>query len=227
VDGDILLKLIVVFVPMLLSLTVHECCHGLAAAWLGDDTARHQGRLTLNPLAHIDLFGTVVLPLMLIFTNSSFFFGWAKPVPVNPVNFHRHVRMKTGMMLTAAAGPLSNMGFAIVAVALMKVLLLAGVMEKGIYVLLFYTLSINLILALFNLIPFPPLDGSKVLVGLLPDRFGHVFEVLQANPWIFLVGFFVVIRFASVVIDPPYRAAMVGLLHLFGIPPEVVGWALR
>ena len=220
-DADLILKLLVVFVPMLLSLSVHEFSHAWSAHLLGDDTAARRGRLTVNPLAHIDLFGTVLLPLLLVLTDAGFFFGWAKPVPVNPTNFTRRFTMRQGMMLTAAAGPASNVVMAVLSVALLKLLFVLQIQIEALYLLLFYMLSINLILALFNLIPFPPLDGSKVLMGLLPDRFSGAFDFLQQNPWLYLVGFFVLIRFAGVIIGPPYTALLRGLLGLFGVPIPV------
>lgn len=218
VDSDIVLRLLIVFVPMLLSLTVHECAHAWIADRLGDDTARAQGRLSLNPLVHADLFGTILLPFLLTVSGASFFLGWAKPVPVNPANFRRGMRMTTGMMLTAAAGPISNLLMAVAAVATMKVLLMSGVGSEGVFMLLYYMLSINIGLALFNLIPFPPLDGSRVLLGLLPARFQGVFGFLEHNPWLYLVGFFVILHFAGTLIGPPYAALLHGLLALFGIP---------
>lgn len=217
-DSDILQRLLIVFVPMLLSLTIHECAHAWTASLLGDDTARAQGRLSLNPLVHVDLFGTILLPFLLTVSGASFFLGWAKPVPVNPANFTSRMRMSTGMMLTAAAGPISNLVMAVAAVATMKVLLVAGVASPGVFMLLYYMLSINIGLALFNLIPFPPLDGSRVLLGLLPARFQGMFGFLEQNPWLYLVGFFVILQFASTLIGPPYVALLRGLLSLFGIP---------
>lgn len=217
-DSDIVMRLLIVFVPMLLSLTVHEYAHAWSAGKLGDDTARAQGRLSLNPMAHVDLFGTVLLPLLLTISGASFFLGWAKPVPVNPANFTSRLRMSTGMMLTAAAGPISNLLLAVASVATMKVLLVSGVTSSGVFMLLYYMLSINIGLALFNLIPFPPLDGSRVLVGLLPTRFQGLFGFLEQNPWLYLVGFFVILQFASTLIGPPYVALLRGLLSLFGIP---------
>lgn len=216
-DADILLRLLVVFVPMLLSLTVHEASHALSAWYLGDDTARRQGRLSLNPLVHVDLFGTVILPLMLVLSNTGFFFGWAKPVPVNPVNFKRGITMRTGMMITAAAGPASNILLAVFSVGLMKSGMMVGLVSEPVLMLLYQMLSINLILALFNLIPFPPLDGSKVLQGLLPHRFSNIYSIFEQNPWLSLVGFFVIIKFAWVLIGPAYQAMLSGLLHLFEI----------
>lgn len=217
VDQDLLLRLVVVFVPMVLSLSVHEFAHAWSAHRLGDDTALRMGRMTVNPLAHVDLFGTVLLPLILVVTNAGFFFGWAKPVPVNPANFRRGVSMRRGMMITAAAGPISNLLMALASVALMKGMMIAGFASEAGLMLLYYMLSINLVLALFNLIPFPPLDGSRVASGLLPPRFGEIFTFLERNPVLYLVGFFVLINFAGVLIGPPYRALLMGLLRVFGV----------
>src|SRR5436190_5260385 len=156
-----------IVIPLLLSLTIHEWAHAWSAHRLGDDTARLQGRLTLNPIAHIDLVGTLVLPLLGIP------FGWAKPVPVNPTRFRRGVKMSTGMVLTAAAGPLANVFLAIVSAVAFGLVarfapMSAGSGGLGIATLLTTLTVINVSLALFNLIPIPPLDGSRVVDGLLP-----------------------------------------------------------
>jgi len=156
-----------IVIPLLLSLTIHEWAHAWSALRLGDDTARLQGRLTLNPIAHIDLVGTLVLPLLGIP------FGWAKPVPVNPTRFRRGVKMSTGMVLTAAAGPLANVFLAIVSAVAFGLVarfapMSAGSGGLGIATLLTTLTVINVSLALFNLIPIPPLDGSRVVDGLLP-----------------------------------------------------------
>ena len=156
-----------IVIPLLLSLTIHEWAHAWSAHRLGDDTARLQGRLTLNPIAHIDLVGTLVLPLLGIP------FGWAKPVPVNPTRFRRVVKMSTGMVLTAAAGPLANVFLAIVSAVAFGLVarfapMSAGSGGLGIATLLTTLTVINVSLALFNLIPIPPLDGSRVVDGLLP-----------------------------------------------------------
>ena len=156
-----------IVIPLLLSLTIHEWAHAWSAHRLGDDTARLQGRLTLNPIAHIDLVGTLVLPLLGIP------FGWAKPVPVNPTRFRRGVKMSTGMVLTAAAGPLANVFLAIVSAVAFGLVarfapMSAGSGGLGIATLLTTLTVINVSLALFNLFPIPPLDGSRVVDGLLP-----------------------------------------------------------
>jgi len=153
-------------VPLVLSLTVHEWAHAWSAHRLGDDTAKGQGRLTLNPISHIDPIGTLILPLLGIP------FGWAKPVPINPTRFRRGVNMKKGMMVTAAAGPISNVLLALVCavafglVARFSPQLLTG--SYGIASLLAAMIQINVTLAIFNLIPVPPLDGSRVVEGLVP-----------------------------------------------------------
>ena len=160
-----LLDLVVTVAAALLCITIHETCHGWAAYRLGDPTAKQAGRLTLNPLRHIDLLGLVCMAVA--------HFGWAKPVPINPGNF-RHFRRDTA--ITALAGPLSNLVLAVVAFTLYC----AGVWlnwylgqpEWLYYILLFlnYTGGMSAALAVFNLFPIPPLDGSKVLYSLLPER---------------------------------------------------------
>jgi Zn-dependent protease len=172
------LNLVVVQVMALLTaITVHEMMHGWAAHRLGDPTARLHGRLTINPLAHIDLFGTIILPLILIATKSPVLIGWAKPVPVNATYFRNPRR---GMAVVSVAGPLSNLALAIVAAFLLKVLLLApgsahvildpgtaGVMAPLVW-FAFFSVQINVLLAVFNMVPIPPLDGGHFLEGVLP-----------------------------------------------------------
>ena len=142
-----------------IAIILHEVAHGYAAFLLGDPTARDQGRLTLNPIAHIDLIGTVIIPAFLIITQSGFLFGWAKPVPYNPYN----LRGKYGEAIVAAAGPLTNIGLALLFGALYRVF-----SESVAPDLFFAAVGINLFLALLNLIPVPPLDGSKIVSALLP-----------------------------------------------------------
>jgi len=153
-------------VPLLLSLTVHEWAHAWSAHRLGDDTAKMQGRLTLNPIAHIDPIGSLILPLLHVP------FGWAKPVPINPTRFRRGVKMSTGTILTAAAGPLSNVVLAVVcatAYGLLGRFSPEALDAKfGVAPLLHIMIRINVTLAIFNMIPIPPLDGSRVVEGIVP-----------------------------------------------------------
>lgn len=197
------LKLVLVLVPMLLSLTVHEYFHAWMASRLGDDTARAAGRLTLNPLAHIDPIGTLLIPIIGLSTGVPFF-GWAKPVPITPLRFTRSLRMKTGVMLTSAAGPLSNLLFGfLMAVVLSVVAHVVGV-EKLLYLLrdnqgitvalvrlLGWTILINVGLFIFNLLPIPPLDGSGVLMGLLPDRYLPILQQLGRYSFVLFIAILV------------------------------------
>ncbi|HCG77441.1 MAG: site-2 protease family protein [bacterium (Candidatus Ratteibacteria) CG_4_10_14_3_um_filter_41_18] len=185
--------LIVVLVVLFFSIIIHECSHGYAALLCGDDTAKIMGRLTLNPLPHIDPMGTIFFPLFLLLIHSPILFGWAKPVPINPYNFRDY---KKGILFTGIAGPLSNILLAIVCASLFRVFNLQANSRFGI--VLSYACLINLLLAIFNLIPIPPLDGSRVVSGLLPahldasyrklERFG-IFIVM----FLFISGLFNVI----------------------------------
>ncbi len=184
-----LLEHVLFVIPLWISLGVHEWAHARAAYALGDDTAEKLGRMTLDPLAHLDPIGTVLLPLLGIP------FGWAKPVPVEPVRFRSSMSMSQGLLLVAAAGPLANAAIAVSLLALDVVLawlapgletrqpLLAHVLDFGI--------TANVAMAVFNLLPFPPLDGSRIVEGLVPferralwDRLGKPIGV------VFLVVFF-------------------------------------
>jgi Zn-dependent protease len=169
----------VTFVPLILAITLHEAAHGWVAEKLGDDTAEMMGRVTLNPLRHIDPFGTIVLPLLLALgSHGTIFFGYAKPVPVA---FHRLNNPKRDMVWVALAGPGINLGMAFLAAMFMHPLLpltgyTGGVVAAGhvvadwIWENLKYFWIINVSLAVFNMLPIPPLDGGRVLTGLLPGR---------------------------------------------------------
>ncbi len=163
-------QLIAVWIlPVIFAITVHEVAHGWVAKKFGDDTADRQGRLTLNPLHHIDWLGTVILPGLLLISGTGFIFGWAKPVPVDPRNFKNP---RKDMMYVALAGPVSNLLMAIAWALVARIGVLVSV--ESISLPLIYSgiagISINLVLALINLLPIPPLDGSRIITGLLPTR---------------------------------------------------------
>jgi len=163
-DDNWLLQALMQLIPLILSLTVHEWAHAYSAMRLGDDTAQRLGRLTLNPIPHIDPIGTLLLPLIGVP------FGWAKPVPVNPTRFTRKMPMRTGMMITAAAGPFSNVVLALMCILIMGVLARFSFDNRAVEMLLLSGFQLNVLLAVFNMLPIPPLDGSRVADGLMPSR---------------------------------------------------------
>ncbi len=218
---DTIVRLIFVLVPMIISLSVHECCHAMAARLLGDYTAMERGRLTLNPLPHIDIYGTLIIPGVAVIFGAPFF-GWAKPVPVTPVNFTHRVTMRTGMMITAAAGPLSNLMFAVVLAAVAKVALVLNIQSQVVWLFLRFTFLINIILAIFNLIPLPPLDGASVLMGLVPAKYTHWIEFLTHNPYVVILGFVAIIAFGGRFIWPPVSFIGGLISRLFGVPPYLL-----
>ncbi|MBI4039946.1 site-2 protease family protein [Candidatus Daviesbacteria bacterium] len=175
---------------LLLSIIIHEVMHGLVALKFGDTTAQRAGRLTLNPLPHIDLIGTVLLPALLILpslltgTSPGFIIGWAKPVPVNPLNFSN---LRLGELMVSIAGVGSN--FALAAVGALLYHLLNPTLGPASLIILLarFTVTVNLVLGIFNIIPIPPLDGSKVLMSRLPYKLALEYEKLAAY------GFFLIL----------------------------------
>lgn len=169
------LELAIFWIAVLIfSVIVHEVMHGVAAEKLGDPTARLEGRITLNPLPHIDLFGSIILPAALVLTGSSFVIGWAKPVPYNPYNFRRGG--KWGEAIVAGVGPASNLALALLCGLLLRLGVFSGLSE-----ILIIFVFVNTILFLFNLIPIPPLDGSKVLEALLPRSVQYGYSAWRAR----------------------------------------------
>ena len=177
---DIIFQILV----LILSVVVHEVSHGWVANYLGDPTARLQGRLTLNPLPHIDPIGSVLVPLLLFFTNAGVMFGWAKPVPVNPYN----LRGKYGEAIVAAAGPLSNIALAIFFGLLIR---LGGALPDSFLHMATLAVIINIVLAIFNLVPIPPLDGSKILFAFLPYHLQNLRDSLER--WGFFITLFFIV----------------------------------
>ena len=172
--------------PVLIAVTFHEAAHGYVARFLGDDTASRLGRVSLNPLRHIDTFGTILLRGLLLLARSPFLFGYAKPVPVN---FRALRSPRSGMVLVAAAGPAMNIGLAIVAALSFHLVGYLPVTAAHWAALnLKNALIINVILAVFNLFPLPPLDGGRIAVGLLPNVIGRQLARLEPYGMMILIG---------------------------------------
>jgi Zn-dependent protease len=180
---------------LILSIVIHEFAHGYSAYLLGDNTAKLSGRLTLNPIKHLDLFGSVVLPLILIISNSGFVIGWAKPVPYNPRNLRNE---RKGTFIVSISGILANLFVALFFSILIRLSpYIFEYLNMGVsFATAFYKISsivviLNLVLAIFNLMPIPPLDGSKLLFSILPQKIRHFENTLEK--WgIFILIFFVI-----------------------------------
>jgi len=182
--------------PLIFAIVLHEVAHGWVANKLGDHTAKDMGRLTLNPISHIDLFGTIIMPLMLfVLTKGQMVFGYAKPVPINPYNFKDP---KKGMALSSLAGPGINLVMAILFSLLLRLVIspLEGMVPKQswdlialpITLMLGYGVIINIVLAVLNMIPIPPLDGSRVVYWLLPNKPAAIYYRLEPYGTLILMG---------------------------------------
>ena len=193
---EFLVGFLLLFPLFMLAVTVHELSHGLVALYFGDPTARQAGRLTLNPLKHIDPMGTLLLPLLLRLIHSPLLFGWAKPVPINALNL-RHPRQD--ILWVGAAGPAAN--FLLAAVVALGLKLFGGLFPLLLTELARYLILINLVLGTFNLLPIPPLDGSRILMGILPARFSWILALLER--WgILLVLLMLSLGLGDRVLDP-------------------------
>lgn len=187
--------IIVIALPLIFAIVFHEVAHGWVADKLGDPTARNMGRLTLNPIRHIDPFGTILMPLMLfVFTKGGFVFGYAKPVPINPYNFRDP---KKGMALSSVAGPAVNMIMAVIFAVLLRIVLplFEQTVPAAVWDLIFVPLSlmfgygvvINVVLAVLNMVPIPPLDGSRIVYWILPASAAQAYYRLERMGLIILV----------------------------------------
>ena len=176
-------SLLIYIIPLLFAITLHEAAHGWVASKLGDHTARMMGRVTLDPTKHIDPIGTIAIPLVLLISSSGFIFGWAKPVPIN---FNALRSGKSGMVLVALAGPGANL---LMAIGWLFVMIIAINMNIPVLIEMGRVgILVNCVLAVFNLLPIPPLDGSRVISALLPNRLSYQYNQLEQYGLYILLG---------------------------------------
>jgi Zn-dependent protease len=212
-------NIIVSILPILIAITFHEVSHGFVANKLGDPTAKFMGRLTLNPLAHIDIVGTVIMPAMLLLLGQPVF-GYAKPVPINPINFSDPRR---DMAISAAAGPITNVLLAILSVLIIKFIIIPATMLlpggigivilKPLMLMSIWSIKINVFLAAFNLIPIPPLDGGRILVGLLPHR--QAVSYGKIEPYGFIIVIILIVTGIAGIFVIPLANLFLALVQLF------------
>ncbi len=199
-------------IPILFAITLHEVAHGWVADMRGDHTARMMGRLTLNPIKHIDLLGTIILPI-LFFVTTGFMFGWAKPVPVVARNLKNP---RADMALVAAAGPLSNILMALMWACIAKLGLSFNIPgREALIAMSEIGIVINLVLALLNLIPIPPLDGSRVLSACLPPRISYLYDQIERFGFIILIILLMTGILNTILIGPLNYAKSI-IFTLFG-----------
>jgi Zn-dependent protease len=205
----VLIKIAIAIIPLIFAITVHEAAHGWVANKFGDDTAKLQGRITLNPIKHIDLVGTIIIPIVMVIV-SNFIFGYAKPVPVN-WNKLRHPRRD--MALVALAGPGANFIMALIWAAIAKL----SVSVYYLHLIAIFGIHINILLLLLNLIPIPPLDGSRVLSSFLPARAALLYNAIEPYGfWILLL--LLISGILTIVLLPSAQYSIGVLKSLFGIP---------
>ncbi len=198
---------------LLTAMPIHECAHGLMANWLGDKTAEYEGRLTLNPFSHLDIMGSI----MILFAG----FGWAKPVPVNPLNFRKNgITMRGGMALTAAAGPASNLVLGLLFFLLCKVALVIPAVPFALVQVALTVSRLNVMLAVFNLLPIYPMDGGRIFGFFLPDKALDFME--EHSNKIQLIFMFIV--FFTNILDVPLSYAQIGVLKFFDMVTSIGGF---
>jgi len=224
-DAAQLAEIAIIAVPVIIAITFHEAAHGWVAWRLGDDTAHRLGRVTFNPLKHIDVFGTLLLPAAMYF-STGFLFGWAKPVPVV---FSRLNRPRSGMVWVALAGPGINLALAFMSAWLMRwTPVVPEPVGEWVLSALEYSLIINVVLAVFNMVPLPPLDGGRVAVGLLPDVLARPLAGLERWGLFILIGVLFILPLVggklgyhvnplSWLLGPPVEAVIHTIVRLAGL----------
>ncbi len=225
-DLNIGIRIFVWAVPVMYAITLHEVAHGAVAYYLGDATAKRAGRLSLNPLKHVDLVGSITIPVLLLWF-SGFIFGWAKPVPVNEKNLNFP---KRDMVLVAAAGPVANFIMSIIWAIIMKLGYMLSATQPDAGLILVYMgaagIFINAAVMMLNLLPLPPLDGGRILTGLLPERSSQMLS--KVEPWgLMILVIMIITGLVAKIVWPMIVVQMTVVTHLVDTPAELFINALR
>jgi Zn-dependent protease len=220
------IRIFVWAVPVMYAITLHEVAHGAVAYYLGDATAKRAGRLSLNPLKHVDLVGSITIPVLLLWF-SGFIFGWAKPVPVNEKNLNFP---KRDMVLVAAAGPVANFIMSIIWAIIMKLGYMLSATQPDSGLILVYMgaagIFINAAVMILNLLPLPPLDGGRILTGLLPERTSQMLS--KVEPWgLMILVIMIITGLVAKIVWPMIVVQMTVVTHLVDTPAELFINALR
>ncbi len=217
---DIIQKIIIWAIPVLFAITLHEVAHGWVARYLGDPTAARLGRLTINPIRHIDPIGTILVPAIMVFLPGNIIFGWAKPVPVNASLLRNP---KRDMTIVAVAGPASNFAMAIFWALIIKCFIgsaVSGSSHAEFFVLMGIAgMAINLMLMALNLLPIPPLDGGRVLAGIVPNKFSMMLNRIEPYGFFILIGL-VAFGWLGKLIIIPFIYSLNFILSIFNVGAE-------
>lgn len=225
-DLTIAVRILLWIVPVIYAITLHEVAHGAVAYYFGDNTAKNAGRLSINPLKHIDPIGSLAIPVLLLW-SSGFIFGWAKPVPVNQNNL---MAGKRHMMLVAAAGPAANFVMSLFWALIMKLGYIFSSTDADIGLVLIYMgaagVFINAAVMMLNLLPFPPLDGGRILIEWLPERYSRVLRAIE--PWgFFILVLMIVTGLVAKIVWPMMVLEMATVTYILDTPTGLLINALR
>ena len=207
--------------PLITAITVHEAAHAYAAYYFGDNTAKSLGRVSLNPIKHIDWLGSVLIPILMLVSKMGFIFGWAKPVPID---YHKLKNPKQNMIWIALAGPLSNLVMGILWAIILRLCALTNIQNEAIIFIIFMAVAgimINTILLVLNLLPLPPLDGSRILSGVLPNKWSVIYNKVEPYGFFIIIGL-MIFGLLGIILNPFINLFLSLLADISGISPHLL-----